>query len=327
MISILNSFVLTKNCRKKIDILEAGLLSELQDSSKIIKDMANHIFGGGGKRVRPVFLLLISEMLGYKGNSDVRVAVAVEYIHTATLIHDDVIDDAGSRRSRATLHSIYDSNLSILFGDYVYATAISIINSLENHRLIEVFSALTQKMIRGEMDESENKFNLDLKYDDYIQIVNFKTAELFAGCGQLGAIIAGSDEKTERYVRDAGLKFGIAFQFIDDMLDFDLDGSQLGKPTFTDLHDGKLTLPSYLLMESDDEGKRIVETIFREKGFVSISKEILHSAVKKRDIEGKVRIMAGALIKEALNSLNQLPENPAHQAIESLAESFIKRER
>lgn len=327
MLSIIDSISLTGNCRKKIDILEDGLLLELEDSSKIIKDMARHIFGGGGKRVRPIFLLLVSEMLGYKGESDVKVAVAVEYIHTATLIHDDVIDDAGSRRSRATLHSIYDSNLSILFGDYVYATAISIINSLKDHRLIDVFSTLTQRMIRGEMDESENKFNLNLKYNDYIQVIKYKTAELFAGCGQLGAILAGSDAKTEKCVKEAGLKFGIAFQFIDDMLDFDLDGTTLGKPTFTDLQDGKLTLPSYLLMESDAEGRKIVETIFKEKGFSSVSKEDLNIAVKERDIKEKVRERAGSFIKEALDSLRALPANQAQQAIENLAESFIKRER
>lgn len=326
MISIVDSLPLTKNCRKKIGLLEKELLSELQDSSSIIKEMADHIFGGGGKRVRPVFLMLASEMLGYEGEDDVKISVAIEYIHTATLVHDDVIDAAKSRRSRATLHSIYDSNLSILFGDYIYASAISIINTFKNHRMNEVFSRLTLNMIRGEIEESENKFNPSLSFDDYLRIVRFKTAELFAGCGQLGAIIAGVDDEREEKIKEAGMKFGTAFQFIDDMLDFEMDDSALGKPTFADLQDGKLTIPSFMLMESDPEGKKIVGTILREKGFNSVTKEDLDTAVKDREIMKKVRIKAQDLVYEALESLELFADNPAHHAIETLAGSFIKRE-
>ena len=306
--------------------MESELLSGLEDSSPIIMEMAAHIFGGGGKRVRPLFFLLVSEMLGYDGDDDIRIAVAIEYIHTATLVHDDIIDAAVSRRSRATLHNIYDSNLSILFGDYIYAQGISIINSFRNHRLMTVFSILTQNMIKGEILESENKHNANLSYDDYLKIIDFKTAELFGGCGQLGAIISGADDFTESAIRSAGLKFGMAFQFIDDLLDFDLDEGALGKPTFADLQDGKLTLPSFLLMESGAEGKKIVEIIMKEKGFISIGKEVLASAIDDRDIKNKVRKKAEDLILEALDLINTLPMNSAHKAIENLAGSFIKRE-
>jgi len=307
-------------------LMESELLSGLEGSFPIIKKMAAHIFEGGGKRVRPLFLLLVSEMLGYDGDDDVRVAVAIEYIHTATLVHDDIIDAAVSRRSRATLHNIYDSNLSILFGDYIFAQGISIINNFRNHKLMTVFSILTQDMIKGEILESENKHNINLSYDDYLKIIDFKTAELFGGCGQLGAIISGADDHTESAIRSAGLKFGMAFQFIDDLLDFDLDEGALGKPTFADLQDGKLTLPSFLLMESGAEGKKIVETIMKEKGFISIVKEVLASAIDDRDIKSKVRKKAEDLILEALDLIHTLPMNYAHKAIENLAGSFIKRE-
>ena len=276
MLPIPGSLFITENSKKKLKLVESELLSGLEGSFPIIKKMAAHIFEGGGKRVRPLFLLLVSEMLGYEGDDDVRVAVAIEYIHTATLVHDDIIDAAVSRRSRATLHNIYDSNLSILFGDYIYAQGISIINNFRNHKLMTVFSILTQDMIKGEILESENKHNINLSYDDYLKIIDFKTAELFGGCGQLGAIISGADDHTESAIRSAGLKFGMAFQFIDDLLDFDLDEGALGKPTFADLQDGKLTLPSFLLMESGAEGKEIVETIMKEKGFSlrQIAKEL-----------------------------------------------------
>jgi octaprenyl-diphosphate synthase len=326
MLPIPGSLFITENSKKKLKLVESELLSGLEGSFPIIKKMAAHIFEGGGKRVRPLFLLLVSEMLGYEGDDDVRVAVAIEYIHTATLVHDDIIDAAVSRRSRATLHNIYDSNLSILFGDYIYAQGISIINNFRNHKLMTVFSILTQDMIKGEILESENKHNINLSYDDYLKIIDFKTAELFGGCGQLGAIISGADDHTESAIRSAGLKFGMAFQFIDDLLDFDLDEGALGKPTFADLQDGKLTLPSFLLMESGAEGKEIVETIMKEKGFISIGKEVLASAIDDRDIKNKVRKKAEDLILEALDLIHMLPMNSAHKAIENLAGSFIKRE-
>lgn len=326
MLPIPDSLFITENSKKKMKLMESELLSGLEGSFPIIKKMAAHIFEGGGKRVRPLFLLLVSEMLGYDGDDDVRVAVAIEYIHTATLVHDDIIDAAVSRRSRATLHNIYDSNLSILFGDYIFAQGISIINNFRNHKLMTVFSILTQDMIKGEILESENKHNINLSYDDYLKIIDFKTAELFGGCGQLGAIISGADDHTESAIRSAGLKFGMAFQFIDDLLDFDLDEGALGKPTFADLQDGKLTLPSFLLMESGAEGKKIVETIMKEKGFISIVKEVLASAIDDRDIKSKVRKKAEDLILEALDLIHTLPMNYAHKAIENLAGSFIKRE-
>jgi octaprenyl-diphosphate synthase len=326
MLSIPDSLFITEKCSNKLKLMESEFLSGLEGSSPLIIEMAAHIFGGGGKRVRPLFLLLVSEMLGYDGDDDVRIAVAVEYIHTATLVHDDIIDAAVSRRSRATLHSIYDSNLSILFGDYIFAQGISIINSFRNHKLMTVFSILTQDMIRGEILESENKHNINLSYDDYLKIIDFKTAELFGGCGQLGAIISDADDLTESAIRSAGLKFGMAFQFIDDLLDFDLDEGALGKPTFADLQDGKLTLPSFLLMESGAEGKKIVEIIMKEKGFISIGKEVLASAIDDRDIKNKVRKKAENLVLEALDLINMLPMNSAHMAIENLAGSFIKRE-
>jgi len=326
MLPIPDSLFITENSKKKLKLMESELLSGLEGSFPIIKKMAAHIFEGGGKRVRPLFLLLVSEMLGYDGDDDVRVAVAIEYIHTATLVHDDIIDAAVSRRSRATLHNIYDSNLSILFGDYIFAQGISIINNFRNHKLMTVFSILTQDMIKGEILESENKHNINLSYDDYLKIIDFKTAELFGGCGQLGAIISGADDHTESAIRSAGLKFGMAFQFIDDLLDFDLDEGALGKPTFADLQDGKLTLPSFLLMESGAEGKKIVETIMKEKGFISIVKEVLASAIDDRDIKSKVRKKAEDLILEALDLIHTLPMNYAHKAIENLAGSFIKRE-
>jgi octaprenyl-diphosphate synthase len=326
MLSIPDSLFITDKCNNKLKLMESELLSGLEDSSSIIMEMAAHIFGGGGKRIRPLFFLLVSEMLGYDGDDDVRIAVAIEYIHTATLVHDDIIDSAVSRRSRATIHSLYDSNLSILFGDYIYANGMSIINSFRNDKLMTVFSIVTHDMIKGEIMESENKHNINLSYDDYLKIVEFKTAELFGGCGQLGAILSCTDDFTESALKSAGLKLGMAFQFIDDLLDFDLDEGTLGKPTFADLQDGKLTLPSFLLMESGAEGRKIVETIMKEKGFISIGKEVLASAIDDKDIKNKIRKKAEDLILEALDLIHMLPMNSAHKAIENLAGSFIKRE-
>lgn len=326
MLPISESLFLTEHSKKKLNQVESELLSRLDNSFPIIKKMAQHIFGGGGKRIRPLFLLLVAEMLEYEGDDDIHVAVALEYIHTATLVHDDIIDEAESRRSRVTLHNLYNSNLSILFGDFLYAHGVSIINGFGNQKMSNVFSELTQEMINGELLEAENKHNINLSYEDYLKIIDLKTAELFSGCGRLGAIISKANDEVESMMRSAGLKFGLAFQFIDDLLDFDLNGKPLGKPTFADLQDGKLTLPSFLLMESGPEGKKLVETIMKEQGFVSVEKEALASMIDKYNIKENVRNKAEDLVREAVGLISPLPMNSAHKAIENLAESFIKRE-
>jgi geranylgeranyl pyrophosphate synthase len=318
-------YINRKNVRTKLKKVETGLIDNVEDQFPFIREMAVHIFEGGGKRIRPAFMILITDLLGYKGEDDIKAAIATEFIHTATLVHDDIIDKAVSRRNRSTVNSIWDENVSILFGDYIYARAIEIINSLNNHRLNSAFSRLTLGMIKGEIIESDKKFKIDITYDEYFDIIAKKTGELFAGTASAAAILAGLDKENEGKFYEAGMKIGIAFQIIDDLFDFIGEESVLGKPVYSDLIEGKITLPALYLRDSDDEGKSIVESIIQDKGFKSISEDKLEKALMKRNIPDKVKQESEKLIREGLDLFKSQPVLSESLDLEKLVEYIINR--
>jgi octaprenyl-diphosphate synthase len=313
------------NIKKKLKAVEKGLVSSVEDTISPINEMAEHIFTGGGKRIRPLFLLLLTERLGYKGDEDVTLAVATEYIHTATLVHDDIIDDASSRRSKETLNHRWDSSLSILFGDYIYAKAIEIINRIDNHKINTVFTKLTLDIIEGEILESNNKWNIDLTLEEYTKIIKKKTGELFAGTAAVGAVLGGINENDIRTITEGGLKLGIAFQLIDDLLDYVADEKRLGKPIFSDLREGKLTLPALLLRDDSSEGREIVETVFREKGFDSVQPEDLSEIIRKKNIPEEVKKEAVRYSDEGLDMF-KAALNVEIAELEKLSKYIIQRE-
>jgi geranylgeranyl pyrophosphate synthase len=318
-------YIKRKNVRAKLKKVETGLIDNVEDSFPFIRDMAVHIFGGGGKRIRPAFMILITDLLDYKGEDDVKAAIATEFIHTATLVHDDIIDRAVSRRNRRTINSIWDENVSILFGDYIYAKAIEMMNSLNNHRLNTAFSRLTLGMIKGEILESDKNYQIDITYDEYYNIISKKTGELFAGTGSAAAILGGLNEEEEEIFNDAGMKIGIAFQIIDDLFDFIGNESVLGKPVFSDLIEGKITLPALYLRDSDEQGRSIVESIISEKGFKKVSEKQLEEALQERDIPARVKNESEKLIREGLDMFKIQPVLSESLDLEKLVEYIINR--
>ncbi|MBN2134910.1 MAG: polyprenyl synthetase family protein [Acidobacteria bacterium] len=318
-------YIKRKNVRAKLKKVETGLIDNVEESFPFIREMAVHIFGGGGKRIRPAFMILITDLLGYEGEDDVNAAIATEFIHTATLVHDDIIDRAVSRRNRKTVNSIWDENVSILFGDYIYARAIEMINSLNNHRLNSAFSRLTLGMIKGEILESDKNFKIDITYDEYYNIIAKKTGELFAGTGSAAAILGGLNEEDEKKFHEAGMKVGVAFQIIDDLFDFIGDESVLGKPVFSDLIEGKITLPALYLRDSDEAGSQIVESIIDEKGFKSVSEKQLEKAMEDRGIPDKVKKESEKLVREGLDLFKTIPVLNESLDLEKLVEYIINR--
>ncbi len=318
-------FIKNAEIKKKLGIVEKSLVSEINDASPSISKMAEYIFGGGGKRIRPAFLILIADKLGYKGKEDTGLAVAMEYIHTATLVHDDIIDGADTRRSKETLNSKYDSSLAILFGDYIYAKAIEIINGFSNHRLNTAFSTLTLNIIKGEIHESERKYYLNLTYDEYLDIIINKTGELFAGTAEVGAVLADADEAIVMKLREAGLKLGIAFQIIDDLFDYIADESTLGKPVLSDLREGKLTLPSMIIRDADEEGRKLIQKVLDEKGFKTISEKDLLTRFDSLDVRKKVQTDAEKYKQEALDILKDIFGESKSRELAKLSRYLIER--
>jgi octaprenyl-diphosphate synthase len=217
----------------------------------LVRRLAGHVSGGSGKRLRPALVLMASRLCGCASDEDVRFGAIFEMIHAATLIHDDVIDHSPTRRGRPSLNAEWGNTLSVLFGDFLYLQAVQSALAARSWRMMELLAFVATRMIEGELIQNECLYSLATSRKTYFDILERKTAMLFAACAECGAVLAGRDEDFCRSMNRFGLELGRAFQLIDDLLDYTATGDQMGKPVFSDLREGKLTLPMLALLERD----------------------------------------------------------------------------
>ena len=224
--------------------------------------------GGGGKRLRPALLLLCNRYAGARGPGAIRLAAVVELLHSATLIHDDVIDSANTRRGRPSANSRWGNHRSVLAGDWLYMQSFQMALEERNFRILDVLIDLTQKMVEGELIQLEKIGRIDVTEDDALRLATYKTACLFSGCARLGAVLAGSKGKRKRRWPTMAVTPGLAFQLVDDLLDFTASAKQLGKPVLSDLKEGKVTLPLIYAMENGHrDARELVTQVLEEKEF------------------------------------------------------------
>jgi octaprenyl-diphosphate synthase len=235
----------------KMDAVEQELQRILHSEVAVARKLAEHVKGGQGKRLRPALVLLASRFSGATAgaDADVRFGAVFELIHTATLVHDDVIDHAQLRRGMPTLNRLWGNTLTVLFGDLLYIRAMSCAIEGRQWRMMEILAEVTSRMIEGELIQNDVLFKMDTSRADYFDIQERKTALLFGGCTETGGVLAGWDPESCALLRDYGLNVGRAFQLVDDLLDYTSTSEQLGKPAFSDLREGKLTLPMLTLLE------------------------------------------------------------------------------
>jgi len=247
----------------KLAGVEAELERILQSDVAVVQKLADHVRGGRGKRLRPALVMLASRYCGVADAEDVRFGAVFELIHTATLVHDDVIDHAQLRRGKPTLNRLWGNTLTVLFGDLLYLVAMSEAIAGRSWRMMEIFAEVTTRMIEGELIQNDVLFKLDTSRKDYFDIQERKTALLFSGCTESGAVLTGRSQAECEAMRGYGLEVGRAFQLVDDLLDYTATSAQLGKPAFSDLREGKLTLPMLTLLERvPDEARDLVRTIW-----------------------------------------------------------------
>ena len=247
----------------KLAGVEGELQRILQSDVEVVQKLADHVRGGQGKRLRPALVLLSSRFCGVEGDSDVRFGAVFELIHTATLVHDDVIDHAQLRRGKPTLNRLWGNTLTVLFGDLLYLVAMDEAIACRSWRMMEILANVTTRMTEGELIQNDVLFKLDTSRKDYFDIQERKTALLFSGCTETGAVLTGRGEAECQAMRGYGLEVGRAFQLIDDLLDYTATSAQLGKPAFSDLREGKLTLPMLTLLEkAPDEVRPLIRTIW-----------------------------------------------------------------
>src|SRR3954468_10864378 len=255
--------------------VDAVIQRRLASDVALIDQIAHYIISAGGKRIRPMLVLLFSSALGFHGPERFELAATVEFIHTATLLHDDVVDESELRRGRETANALFGNAASVLVGDFVYSRAFQMMVSVNRMRVLEVLADATNVIAEGEVLQLMNMHDPDLAVDDYLRVIRFKTAKLFEASARLGAVLADSSHAVEESCAAYGRSLGTAFQLVDDLLDYEGATSELGKNVGDDLREGKPTLPLLIAMERGSEAEKQLIRHAIENGEVTRLAEIV----------------------------------------------------
>lgn len=307
--------------------VEQELLKQANTSSATISEVVRHLIESGGKRVRPALLLLASRLVDDRLNySAVRMGAVMEMLHSATLIHDDIIDVASVRRGRVSANAQWGNNVTVLVGDWLYMTAFDISLRERNFDILEALTEMTRLMVEGEILQLSLIGNSHISEVEHLEIVRRKTAFMFRACAEIGAMVANATSAQRRALAHYGLSLGIAFQLIDDVLDFVSTEDKLGKPVANDLREGKLTLPLIYLLQAQPEYRDKLETVMREGGFESVKREEVVEWIERHGTLQKAREEAHRYAQEAADALNLFPESEYRHALLSIPRFIIERE-
>lgn len=301
---------------------------EFGSNVEIVSAMGSYVSGSGGKRLRPALLLLASGVAGYEGGQDVLFAAALELIHTATLVHDDIIDEATIRRGRESLNHRWGNHLTVLMGDHLYIKAMQLAIEGQNFRILSLLAETTLGMIEGEMIQKDQNGRLDIDENEHLEVVRRKTAMLFSTCCKVPAMLSANSSEQLRALENYGLDLGMAYQLIDDLLDFTADEETLGKPTVNDLREGKLTLPLiYLLRRGDPRHEELVRTVMTDRGFTRVPREAILEPLRAMGCLDEGRETAIRYTQRARGHLDVLPESRYKDALHSVLDFVIERDR
>ena len=304
--------------------VDAVIQRRLASDVVMINQIANYIISAGGKRLRPRLVLLFTSALGFAGRERFELAATVEFIHTATLLHDDVVDESALRRGRQTANSLFGNAASVLVGDFVYSRAFQMMVSVNSLRVLEVLADATNVIAEGEVLQLMNMHDPDLSVTDYLRVIRFKTAKLFEASARLGAVLAAADPEVEESCAAYGRSLGTAFQLIDDLLDYEGATEQLGKNVGDDLREGKPTLPLLLAMERGTAAERDLIRHAIEHGEIARLPEIVE-IVRHTGALGATRTAARAEADKARQSLAALPPSVFREALLELASRSVDR--
>ena len=308
-----------------METVDAVIRARLNSDVVLIRTIGEYIIGAGGKRMRPVLLLLVAQALGYKGNHHHLMAAAVEFIHTATLLHDDVVDESDLRRGRGTANAVFGNAASVLVGDYLYSRAFEMMVDVDSMRIMQIMSGATTVIAEGEVLQLLNIHDPDVSEARYLQVVRFKTAKLFEAAAEAGAVLAGASSVQQEAAAAYGRHIGTAFQLVDDVLDYNGDVDVLGKNVGDDLREGKPTLPLIRVLEvGTPEQKQLVREAI-EKGeadFDAVARAIQETAALEH--ASRCAVAEAALARQAIELW---PDSPARQALIDFCTCAIERDR
>ena len=303
-----------------------GLInSRLSSGVPLVGQVAEHIIMAGGKRLRPVLLLLMAGALGYKGTDHHKLAAVIEFIHTATLLHDDVVDDSNLRRGRPTANAMFGNPASVLVGDFLYSRAFQMMVECQNLRILDIVAEATNVIAEGEVMQLMNMHDASLDVDAYLRVIRSKTAKLFEASTRLPAVLTQSSAAVETACAQYGQALGTAFQVIDDVLDYDGDAALMGKNLGDDLREGKATLPLIVAMQRGNPAQCALVKHAIEQGDVAALADIVH-IVRETGAMQATREAASAEAQLALNALRVLPDSLYKEALRDVAAQLLDRQ-
>src|SRR5215813_6908521 len=314
--------------RGELMLVEKEFERNATDASADLASMARYLHDGGGKRVRPALLLLASKTVSRENSpSAIRMAAVMEMLHTATLVHDDIINDAQVRRGRASANVQWGNDRTVLIGDWLYMTAFDMSLRERNFDILDALTSMTRWMVEGEIIQLSLVGNSHITEEEHLEIVRRKTGYMFSVCAEVGGIVAGASREERRALACYGLSVGTAFQLIDDVLDFVSTEAKLGKPVANDIREGKLTLPLiYLMEEGNEEHRRLIETVMHERGFESVRREEVLRLIQEKGTLKRARAEAERYAGEAIESLSIFPPSLYRQALLSVPRFIVERE-
>jgi octaprenyl-diphosphate synthase len=315
--------------RADLEKVDIEFARQIDSQIELIPKIGRYIQTSGGKRVRPALLLMASRLAGYHGDRAVSYAAVVEFIHTATLVHDDIIDDSDLRRGRLAVHSRWGNDITVLLGDYLYIKSMALALTHDSLEIIRLLCDVTLRMIEGELYQLTKNGDADISEDEHFDIMRRKTAYLFGACAQIGGMLGGVSESHQEALREYGFNLGMTFQLVDDLLDFTGDAGAVGKPVGSDLREGKVTLPLIHLQrqQNDGAGRRIVRDVIASHNVTGEQwDELLRSLKEHASIEYAYR-RAVEFAETAKKPLCAFPPSSEREALLALPDYVLSRDR
>jgi octaprenyl-diphosphate synthase len=314
--------------RADLVLVDREFARHVESQVELIPTIGKYIQTSGGKRVRPAVLLMSARLGGYEGDRAVLYAAVVEFIHTATLVHDDIIDESELRRGRMAVHSRWGNDITVLLGDYLYIKSMALALSHDHLDIVRVLCDVTLRMIEGELYQLTKNGDADLAEEEHFDIIRRKTAYLFGGCAQIGGMLGKVNREREQALQEYGFNLGIAFQVVDDLLDFTGDLKALGKPIGADLREGKMTLPLIHLLQHDPvrAGKIIRDIIASRSASDEQWDELMQLLKEHRSIDYAYRC-AVEFGERAKKPLHVFPPSSERDALLALPDYVLSRDR
>lgn len=325
-ISALRIFSLISNELQQVEIeFERQARSNVQ----VIDYLGEYLRASGGKRVRPALTILSNYAVGGEGAryNSIRMATVMEFLHTATLVHDDIIDHAETRRNRPTVNALYGNETAVLMGDWLYMSAFETSLAERSLPILDILTRVTRKMTEGELLQLTLLGKVAITEEQYLDVLRRKTAYLFSASCEIGGILGVAEEGQQAALRDYGLNLGIAFQLIDDLLDFTSSDDLLGKAAGVDLLGGKVTLPLIYLMEKVPEISVSIQNVMRNGEYSGTFRQDLFAALSSNGALDRARNLADSYAQSARSALDCLPESPYRESLRALPTYVLERDR